>query len=280
MFLSSLRPAISLISILLAGCSLVGPVHEPHPPLTILVAQVTMKAPIAESAEIYTFASDSDPDRDQQLLVQLIQEIEIYAQRQLTKHLAAHPDFRVIPFEEARRMRGNVALPGQPLTHRQLAEVGREAGADIVVSAHIDDYGRLGWHHWAAGWFSLASAHTTIVGAVTAWNPLAMGGYLAYDLVTDLPLWYSGFSVLGWAFRPVHIILDADQIAGCKQREWIEEEVVILAGRRALAAYPLELRERKDFQLQVNLDLAMRAVAEAASQQLRLKPCPNGQVPP
>lgn len=113
---------------------------------------------------------------------------------------------------------------------------------------------------------------TTIVGAATAWNPLAMGGYLVYDLATDLPLWYGGACVLGWAFRPIHIEMEALQLTGCVVRVLYDQEVTLLADSDELNAFESQ-RARKEIHLQVNLDHTMKILAEVAGKSLRPKPC-------
>ena len=145
----------------------------------------------------------------------------------------------------------------------------------MVLAARINDYGRLGWRHWVYGWLSVASVHTTIVGAATAWNPLAMGGYLIYDLATDLPLWYGGAYVLGWAFRPIHVEMEAIQLQGCVVRTWYDQEVTIVANSEQLNVFDESQRKRKEVQLQVNLDHTMKTLAEVAQGTLRLKSCEN-----
>ena len=105
-----------------------------------------------------------------------------------------------------------------------------------------------------------------------------MGAYLAYDLVTDLPLWYGGAYVLGWAFRPVHLVVEVLQLKDCEQDIWKDEEVVILEDRKELEAYPEAQRSRKEVQLKVNLNRAIRQVSQWAGQTLRLQPCPEAQL--
>lgn len=265
---------ISVLSFLMGGCSLLWsrPTDPPNPPLKVLVAQIILDAPITKSTQIYSFDSPPSPEIEPTLRAQLIEEVELHAQRVLTEQIARQQGFQVLPFGEARRLRADLGSPATPLTEDQLRDLGRHTGADLVVSGSIHDYGALRWQHWVTGWLSVASAHTTVVGALTGWNPIAMGAYLAYDLATDLPLWYGGAYVFGWAFRPVHVEVEARQLTGCEMRSWSDQELVILS-RKALAAYPPEERKRKEIQLQVNLEQALQKVAEAAGQELRLKPC-------
>lgn len=261
--------------VILGGCAGLIPFPDPpDPPLVFLVAPVVMEAPVGEPSDIQSFESPPPEDSASAMLARLVHAVELEAQRLLTEQLSRQPGFRTVPFEEVRRLTAGLRVPGQRLTDAQLKELGRQTSADLVIVASIDDYGRLQWHHWATGWLSVASTHTTIVGAATAWNPLAMGAYLAWDLTTDFPLWYGGAYVLGWAFRPVHVIADAIQLKPCEAASfWHDEEVVIIAGKQALAAYPEEQRVRKEVQLRVNLEQVMRNAAERAGKTLRARLC-------
>lgn len=69
----------------------------------------------------------------------------------LTEALARQPGFRVVPFEEVRRLVADLRVPGQRLTDRQLRLLGRQTEADVVIVASIDDSGRLQWHHGRSG---------------------------------------------------------------------------------------------------------------------------------
>jgi hypothetical protein len=232
-----------------------------------------MEAPIKKTTDIHSFDSPPSEEVESAMLARLVGEVELEAQRVLTEQLSHQPGFRVVPFEDVRRLTADLRVPGQRLTEEQLRMLGRQVEADIVVVARIDDYGRLQWHHWAFGWISVASTHTAIVGAATAWNPLAMGAYLAWDLSTDFPLWYGGAYVLGWAFRPVHVIVDATQLKPCEMSRWHDEEVVIIAGKKDLAGYPEDQRKRKEVQLRINLKQALLKVGERAGKTLRMQPC-------
>lgn len=91
--------------------------------------------------------------------------------------------------------------------------------------------------------------------------------------MTDVPFWWGGAYVAGWAFRPVRIQVEARQVVGCVVPVWHEQEVVVLIPWKTLAKYPPEQRQRKEVQLEVNLSRALAEVAENAGRELRLKPC-------
>ena len=155
----------------------------------------------------------------------------------------------------------------------QLGTLGAQAGADVVLSGRILDYGKVQWRYWVTGLVISMATETLIVGAATAFNPLIMAAVAGSELLTDVPFWWGGAYVAGWAFRPVRVEVEALQITGCEQRAWHEQELVILISRRALAQYPPDDRKRKEVQLEVNLEQALTTLAQSAGRELRLKPC-------
>ena len=271
--------AVGFAAILLGGCTGMWPrwfdtvLPPPDPPFIVFVAPMNVAAPIGDASDIYSFEEEPSEENEPQLRAQLIDEVAVHAQRVLTEELSNRPEFVVVPFLEARRLGPSMAPAGRGWREEELEELGRAAGADVVIAPRIDDYGRLGWRHWVYGWLTVASTHTAIVGAATAWNPLAMGAYLAYDLATDLPLWYGGAYILGWAFRPVHVQMEGWQHKPCLKRVWFDQEVVIIAPREVLAAYPEDQQSRKEVQLQVNLDQTLKTLATVAGETLRQQPC-------
>src|SRR5262249_47097961 len=156
------------------GCA----THRPdrsQSPLTIAVGPVTFEAPVTKSKQIHTFEENPDPEIDRQLLPVLIDDIEVRAQRFLTEELAKIPGIRVIPFEETRRLLPDIRSSPQPLTDAQIQALGRETGADHVVTGLIHDYGRVRWQYWVTGWVAHAVVEMSIVGILSGWNPAALG---------------------------------------------------------------------------------------------------------
>src|SRR5262245_20966074 len=164
--------------VLIQGCA-THPLDRSGSPLTIVVGPVTFEAPVTKSRQIYTFEQNPDPDVDRQLLPVLVDDIEVVAQRALANELAKHPDIRVIPFDETRRMLADIVTAGKPLTEVQIQALGQQTGADLMVTGVIHDYGAVRWQYWVTGWLAHVAVATTIVGLATAWNPAAIGAYLA-----------------------------------------------------------------------------------------------------
>lgn len=154
-----------------------------------------------------------------------------------------------------------------------VACAGRSAGADLIVDAHILDYGVVRWQYAATGLVVHASAELLAVGLASAWNPVALGAWAAFDITTDIPLWFGGAQVSGWAFRPVRIQIHALQIEPCEGMIWTEQELVLKVPGKTLEEYAPEQQRRKEVQLNVNLDKALAALAERAGKTLTRQPC-------
>jgi hypothetical protein len=84
----------------------------PDPALKIVVAQITLEAPITKSTQMQTFEETPSPEIEPVMRTQLIEEVELRAQRLLTELLAAQQGFQVMPFGETRRLFGNLGGDG------------------------------------------------------------------------------------------------------------------------------------------------------------------------
>jgi hypothetical protein len=49
------------------------------------------------------------------------------------------------------------------------------------------------------------TAESIALGLATAWNPIAIGANLGFELLTSTPLWFGGGYVFGVALRPVRV---------------------------------------------------------------------------
>ncbi|HXF04745.1 MAG TPA: hypothetical protein VNM72_04940 [Blastocatellia bacterium] len=264
-----------LLSCLTGGCAgwWARTLPPPDPPLKIVVAQVTLDAPITKSTQMHTFEETPPEELEPVIRAQLIEEVELRAQRLLTDQLAAQPGFRVVPFGETRRLVGNLGVRRERLSDAQLRALADESGANLVVTGRIPDYGAVRWQYWVGGWAMTATAHLMIVGFASGWNPAVVGGFMALDLSTDLPFWWGGAYAFGWGLRPVRVQVEAVQTGPCGGPLWKTQTVMVLIPGKTLAVFPPEERRRKEVQLGVNLERAIRDIADAAGQSLRLKPC-------
>jgi len=232
---------------------------------------------VTKSTQIYTFEEDPDRDYDRQLLPTLINDIEVTAQRFLAEELAKQPGIRVVPFDESRRLLADIAPSGQPLTDAQVQSLGQQAGADHVVTGLIHDYGRVRWQYWVTGWLAYVAVATTIVGFATAWNPAAIGAYLAVNATTDFPLWYGGAEIFGWALRPVRAHLGVTQIRPCSGEIWSHDELMIKVPGKLLEQYPEDQQHLKQVQLEANLHRTLEDLTAEAGDILEVRPCREDQ---
>ncbi len=261
--------------IMATGCSVL-PFQKsapPDPPIRLLVAQIKMIAPLTSPTDLKTFDKKLAPEEEPALLTQLIEDVEVGAQRLFIDHLAHQEGFTVIPFAEVEQIQAGLGYTNNRLNKVQRTALGAQTGADIVLSGRILDYGKVQWRYWVTGLILSMTAETLIVGAATGFNPGIMAIAAASELVTDLPLWWGGAYIAGWAFRPVRIAVKATQIAGCEQQIWKEQELVVLVPGKALKNYSPEDKKRKEIQLSANLEKALRKIAKTAGQELRIKPC-------
>ncbi|MDE2389725.1 MAG: hypothetical protein KGN35_11725, partial [Betaproteobacteria bacterium] len=223
--------------------------------------------------DLYSFKDRPDLEEESALLTQLIEEVEVNAQRIFVKQLEQQDGFTVIPFDDTQRILIDLGYTNNRLNKMQRISLGKQAGADIVLSGRVLDYGKVHWQYWMTGLLLSMTAETLIVGAATGFNPGIMALAAASEIVTDLPLWWGGAYVAGWAFRPVRIRVKATQIAGCEQQIWKEEELVVLVPGKTLKKYPPEDKKRKEIQLGANLEKALKEIAKTIGQELRIKPC-------
>jgi hypothetical protein len=273
---SIIPPAIEIsLCVLFGGCtSLGGPSSVAlDAPLKVVVGPVILESPLPTSTRIHSFADDPPPEVEPVIVAQLIDEIQTKAQRYLTEQLAHQSGLAVVPFDETRRIMADLAPTGTPLTAEQVDALASLSGADVVLTGLIHDYGQVRWQYWVTGWVTHATIFTTVIGLATAWNPAAIGAYLAFDATTDFPLWYGGAQVFGWAFRPVRVHVEAVQIRNCRGVVWSEDELAVRVPGKTLAEYPPEQQSKKEIQLEVNLKRVMGDIAETIGPKLALQPC-------
>lgn len=245
----------------------------PDPSIKLLVSQVKMAAPLSSPDDLKSFDKEPAAEDEAAVMAQLIEEVEERAQRIFIEQLVQQTGFTVVSSAEVAEIRTNLNLTQNDLDVTQLGILGTEAGADIVLSGRILDYGKVQWQYWMAGLVISMLAETLIVGAATGFNPVIMVATAASELLTDLPFWWGGAYIAGWGFRPVRIQVKALQITGCKQRVWKEQELIVLIPGKSLKKYTPEERKRKEIQLGVNVEESLMELAKTAGQEMRLKPC-------
>lgn len=269
------------LCVLLGGCSSLSG-HSSVPlaaPLKVVVGPVILERPLPKSTQIHSFSDDPPPEVEPVIVAQLVDEIQTKAQQFLTEQLAHQSGLVVVPFDETRRMLADLAPAGRSLTTEQVDALALQSGADVVVTALIHDYGQVRWQYWATGWLTHTTIEMTIIGFASAWHPAAIGAYLAFDTITDFPLWYGGAQVFGWAFRPVRVHAEVAQMQNCRGVVWSEDELAVKVPGKNLAEYPPEQQSKKEIQLEVNLQRVMADFAETLGPKLALQPCQDDGTP-
>jgi hypothetical protein len=248
-------------------------------PLKVVVGPVILESPLNKSTDIHSFAVAPSPDFEPMIMVQLVDELQIKAQRFLTEELTRKSELIVVPFEETRRMLADLVPAGTVLTPAQLQTLAAQSGADIVLAGLIHDYGRVRWQYWVTGLAVHATTELLLVGLASGWNPAVVVPFFFLDVATDLPIWYGGAYVFGWAFRPVRVGLEAIQMKDCRGVVWRGEELAIHVPGKRLAEYPPEEQPKKETQLEANLKRVMSDFAETLAPKLALQPCQTDGTP-
>ncbi len=237
-----------------------------------------MTAPVTSPSDLYTVEQPHAPETASHLLAQLIEETEVSGQRLLTEQMTRQSGFIVIPFTDARRLQTNDPVLAKSQDLESLRALGRQAQADVVLTGHIVDYGVVRWQYWVPGLLVSMLTETLIVGAASGFNPVIMAATAGSELLTDLPVWWGGAYVAGWALRPVRVKVEAWPVQSCVSKPWKEEAVVVLIPGWTLKKISEDERRRKEVQLSVNLSQAMTEIADNAGRTMRFSPCTSPEL--
>jgi hypothetical protein len=273
--MASLRnPGLWLLSFALAilsiGCATAKP--TPERPIRVAVGPIVMEAPVSSSTKIHSFDMAPSPEREPIVRAELIAEVEETSQRLLTERLRQQGPFQVTTFSDTRRMLADLVPPGTSLSPQQVNALARETGADVVITGRILVYGTIPAKYWFSTYAVSETGQLIAVSVLSGGNPIVIGAYIGYDLLTDLPSWTGGTYMLGLAYRPVFIEVEAFQAGDCPRQIWKKRQIVVIAYRELLD-YSWRDRWKKEVQLGVNLHRAITGIAESASGNLRLQSC-------
>jgi len=270
-----LPATVMSLCFLFGGCSsLSGTTSAPlDAPLKVVVGPVILEGPLPKSTQIHSFSDDPSSEFEPVIMAQLVDELQTKAQQILTEQLAHQSRLVVVPFDETRRMLADLVPAGVPLTAEQIDALASQSGADVVITGLIHDYGKVRWQYWASGLAIHATTELLIVGFASGWNPAIVVPFFFLDVATDVPIWYGGGYVFGWAFRPVRVHLEAVQIRNCRGVVWSEDELAVKVPGKTLAEYPPEEQSKKEIQLEANLKHVMAEFAETIAPKLVLQPC-------
>ena len=228
----------------------------------VAVLPIGIEVEITQLSSIKTVEEDLSPKDEARQLADALQEIRMEARRLLQSRLAAGQQFRFVPDEQVATAVTQLELkPGVVPTTDQLADLRAQLGADLVIVGNILDYGKIRWQYWVPGLVVSMLAETLIVGAATGFNPAFMAATAGSELLTDVPFWWGGAYIGGWAFRPVRVEASAfDPFDGAVV--WDETEAAVYLWGR-LKEVPEEERKKKEVQLGLNLKKAMEDIGDS-----------------
>ena len=255
--------------------------ERPH----VAVLPIGIEVEITKLSYIKSIEEDLSPEDEARQLDDSLQEIRMVAQRLLQSRLGTGQGFRFVPDEQVAAAVTQLELkPGVVPTTDQLADLRAQVGADLVLVGNILDYGKIRWQYWVPGLVASMLAETLIVGAATGFNPAVMAATAGSELLTDVPFWWGGAYIGGWAFRPVRVEASAlDPVDGAVV--WDETETAVYLWWR-LKEVPEEARKKKEVQLGLNLKKAMEDIGDSLNDAgltisvLRNRKSPNQPIVP
>jgi len=206
------------------------------------------------------------PEDESKQLAEALREIQQEARWLLLSRLATGQGFWIVSLAETDALAEELQLkPGVLPNAEQLAEFRRRLGADLVVAASILDYGKVRWQWLAAGMFTDMTAESIALGVATAWNPIAIGANIGFELLTSTPVWFGGGYLFGVAFRPVRVEARAfETIQGYPIWQAMDESAYAWG---ALKELPEAVRDKKEIQLELNLAEIMESLGDSLTKQ-------------
>ena len=216
--------------------------------ITTLSAVKTVNEPLSQEDETEQVA-------------ETLWEIQQEARWLLLSRLATGQGFQFVPAAQTDALAAELDLkPGVLPNPEQLTEFRRRLGADLVVAGSILDYGKIRWQWMLAGMTADMTAESIALGLATAWNPIAIGTNLGFELLTSTPLWFGGGYVFGVALRPVRVEARAfETVQGYPIWQAMDQSAYAWG---ALKTLPEEVREKKETQLQLNLAEIMESLGD------------------
>jgi hypothetical protein len=95
-----------------------------------------------------------------------------------------------------------------------------------------------------AGMTADMTAESIALGLATAWNPIAIGANLGFELLTSTPLWLGGGYVFGVALYPVRVEARASEtVHGYSIWQAMDQSAYAWG---ALKKLPEEVRDKKE----------------------------------
>ena len=233
---------------------------EERPYVAVLPFGIAVE--ITKLSYIKSVEEDLSPEDEAQQLADALQQIHADARRLLENQLEEGQRFRLVRNEQVEAAVTTLELkPGVFPTIDQLADLRTQLGADLIIVGNILDYGKIRWQYWVPGLVLSMLAETLIVGAATGFNPAFMAATAGSELLTDVPFWWGGAYIAGWAFRPVRVEASAiDPLDGAVV--WDETEAAVYLWSR-LKEVPEGERKKKEVQLGLNLKKAIDDIGDS-----------------
>jgi hypothetical protein len=221
---------------------------------------------ITKLSTVQTVDVSLSPEDEAKRVTEALREIQQEARWLLLSRLAAGQGFRFVSLDQTDELAKELELkPGVLPNAEQLAEFRRRLGADLVVAGSILDYGKIRWQWSAAGMLADMTAESIALGVATAWNPIAIGANIGFELLTSTPVWFGGAYIFGVAFRPVRVEARAfETVQGYPIWQAMEESVYAWT---ALKSLPEAVRAKKETQLELNLAEIMESLGDSLTEQ-------------
>lgn len=188
-------------------------------------------------------------------------EIQQEARWLLLSRLATGQGFQFVSSDQTDALAAELGLkPGVLPNLEQLTEFRRRLGADLVVAGSILDYGKIRWQWLLAGMTTDMTVESIALGLATAWNPIALGANLGFELLTSTPLWFGGGYLFGVALRPVRVEARAfETVQGYPIWQAMDASAYAWG---ALKTLPEAVREKKESQLALSLAEIMESLGD------------------
>ena len=228
---------------------------------TVAILPFGFDLEITKLSAVKTVSETLSPEEETRQVAETLREIQQEARWLLLSRLATGQGFQFVPAEQTDALAAELGLKPDVLPNpEQLTEFRRRLGADLVVAGSILDYGKVRWQWMLAGMMTDMTAESIALGLATAWNPIAIGANLGFELLTGTPLWFGGGYLFGVALRPVRVEARAfETVHGYPI--WQAMDASAYAWR-TLKTLPEAVRERKETQLELNLAEIMESLGD------------------
>jgi hypothetical protein len=260
-----------LLGVALTGCVAFEPVvhsevKELHERPSVAILLFGFDVEITKLSEVKTMEGTMSPADEYRQVAEALHEIQQEARWLLLSRLATGEGFRFVAPEQTDAIAEELQLmPGVLPNAEQLRVFRNRLGADLVIAGSILDYGKVRWQWMLAGMSADILVESIVVGLATGWNPIALGVNLGFELLTSTPLWFGGGYLLGVALRPVRVEARAfETLQGYPIWQSMEESVYAWG---ALKMLPVEVREKKEAQLELNLAEIMESLGDSLTKQ-------------